>query len=152
MSVATHSEGTPPSRRDHWFANRWLWWKEIRLITPLLLMLIAIAVVTLFLPALIDAGTQRYLNVAELALLLFPILFAAGAGAVLVGQEREQRTMDWLATLPVSPHQLIAGKFLVAFGGLVLTWFVCIFLSELISTNSHESRWHFSIQTDRICH
>lgn len=51
-----------------------------------------------------------------------PGFFAVGAGALLVGQEKELRTLQWLTTLPVSKSRLILTKVWVALAGLLFMW------------------------------
>ena len=67
-----------------------------------------------------------------------PGLFAAGAGALLVGQEKEVRTLDWLRSLPVLPQDVVRTKLLAGLLGLVLVWLVSLALAA--TTGSFPSR------------
>ena len=91
--------------------NGWLVWKESRQLLPLVVALMVVAAI-LFLSQLFFQDQPDWQH--ELIFLVFPGLFATGAGAVMVGQEREQGTMDWLSSLPITPRQLILTKFVIA--------------------------------------
>ena len=53
---------------------------------------------------------------------LLPALFAIGAAAVLVGQEKEQKTLWWLASMPTSPSRVFWIKLATSVVGLVIVW------------------------------
>ena len=41
---------------------------------------------------------------------MFPLLFAIGAGPMLVSQEKEQGTLGWISSLPVRPRSIVMSK------------------------------------------
>ncbi len=119
-------------------STAWFWWKETRQLAPLIVVLIAVAsliVISVSLLASLVNGVKTEMF-GEAALLLFPGLFATGAGPLLVGQERSQRTMDWLVLLPISAKRLLATKFLVALVGLAVMWLFSIALLWLVAPAS----------------
>ncbi|MCC9600610.1 hypothetical protein LOC67_08555 [Stieleria sp. JC731] len=102
-------------------STAWFWWKESRQLAPLLVMLVAVALLMLF----FDFVGDSLLNIKipkDAMLLAIPGLFATGAGPLLVGQERAQRTIEWLTLLPISPLRMAVTKFLVSLAGLAIMW------------------------------
>ena len=76
----------------------------MRQLAPLLALLIAVAMMIVIsgnLMASYFTGISSS-TLSDAAILIFPGLFATGAGPMLVGQERATRTMDWLTLLPIS--------------------------------------------------
>ncbi|MEQ1827603.1 MAG: ABC transporter permease [Pirellula sp.] len=51
-----------------------------------------------------------------------PLFFAVGAGALLVGQEKEQRTLNWLRVIPIPHRQIIRTKLMAAIAALLVVW------------------------------
>ncbi|TWU56629.1 ABC-2 family transporter protein [Rubripirellula tenax] len=126
--------------------NRWLWWKEFRMLIPLVGLLIGVAVLLFVISTFSSQVTLRMngpINDLErLVPLVFPLLFAVGAGAVLVGQEREHRTIDWMSSLPLAPTKWVAVKIIVASWGLVAMWaFAAVCLSLTDYSGPAISRW-----------
>jgi hypothetical protein len=106
-------------------------WKETRQLLPLLLILVGVCVVLIVCWSEFFS-VRRIGNQVQYIPLILPALFAVGAAAVLVGQEKEQRTLGWLASLPIPPSRLIVVKFAAAIGGLTLMWLLCWTLMFLI--------------------
>ncbi len=107
-------------------AVRRLWWKEIRQLWPLVGMLIVLALLL----QLVELLSQNTMDWQQAAVLLgMPGLFAAGAGALLVGQEKELRTLDWLRSLPLPAVDLARTKLLVGFCGLAIIWLVSLLIA-----------------------
>lgn len=100
---------------------RGLWWKEMRQLLPLVGLLLLIGVILQVLAVTLPVDTPQDWRYA-LILLGMPGLFAAGAGALLVGHEKEMRTLDWLRSLPLAPQAVIRTKFAVGLLGLLLIW------------------------------
>lgn len=118
--------------------NAWLWWKEARMVAPLVVMLFGVTVLLLFLGSL--SGERIYGNSINqyraMTMLVIPSVFAIGTGAALVGQEREQRTIQWMISLPMSPRPWIVVKLCVAALGLAVMWafaLPCFFSFEIPS-------------------
>lgn len=102
--------------------NQRLLWKEIRQVIPLILVLVILAVL---ISVWITFWDLRFNSSAYQVTACIPaILFSIGAGAVLVGQEKESRSLNWLNSLPVSPKHLIRHQFLFAFAMLAILWLV----------------------------
>ncbi|HPM80811.1 MAG TPA: hypothetical protein PLF81_08925 [Candidatus Anammoximicrobium sp.] len=96
-----------------------LWWKEVRQVLPLVWMQLALGLCfqLLFLLHPDRTYVPRFLVFAGM-----PSLFAAGVGVLLVGQEKERRTLDWLRSLPVASRDLVAVKLATGFASLVAVW------------------------------
>lgn len=106
---------------------RRLCWKEFRQLLPLVLMLAAIGLVFQVL-LLISVYQRDQSRVQNLLFLGLPGLFAAGVGALLVGQERDNRTLYWMASLPIHKQDIIRVKFLAGIVGLASVWTVSLAL------------------------
>ncbi|MEO8495570.1 MAG: hypothetical protein ABI614_10910 [Planctomycetota bacterium] len=105
-------------------AWRRLWWKEMRQLLPLIVMLPALAF--LLTALVLTAGSLNLSGPAEMVLAIIflgmPGLFAAGVGGLLVGQEKEQRTIQWLNNLPIPPASIWRMKVVTALTGLGIIW------------------------------
>jgi len=97
-----------------------LWWKELQQLWPLVLLLLVVGggLQALFaaVPTSFDAWRHTLIFVG------LPGLFAVGAGALIVGQEKELRTLQWLSSLPISARDILSTKLLVGLVGLVFVW------------------------------
>jgi hypothetical protein len=94
---------------------------------PLLPLLLALAVLSLLGHALVEIQhTFGQLDKMTHAVPfgLTPIFFALGAAALLVSQEKEQRTLLWYASLPIAPRQIVQSKILVGVIGVLLSWLI----------------------------
>ncbi|MEO1526692.1 MAG: hypothetical protein AAFX06_14750 [Planctomycetota bacterium] len=123
-------------------STTWMWWKEIRQLLPLAVLLLVVACLIIVLNAIVSSllGSRRFALPDEMLMLVFPGLFATGAGPLLVGQERASRTLDWLALLPISSKRLITTKLLVGLSGLGVMW---IAAAVMITFFSGTRGWHF---------
>ena len=99
---------------------RRLCWKEFRQLLPLVVMLAAIGLV--FQILLLISKPQHTSLTQNLFFSGLPGLFAAGVGALLVGQERDSGTLFWMASLPIRKQDIIRVKFLAGIVGLVSVW------------------------------
>ncbi len=104
-------------------AIRRLCWKEFRQLLPLVLMIAAVGLM-LHLLFLLSVDQRDPTSLKNLVFLGLPILFAAGVGALLVGQERDNRTLFWMSSLPVLKQDIIRVKFLAGIIGLAAVWVV----------------------------
>jgi ABC-type transport system involved in multi-copper enzyme maturation permease subunit len=124
------------------FENHRLWWKELRQLAPLLAMLIVLVpvliVVQLTFTAFSANGYARqsmgFFSTTAFVLGL-PGLFAIGVGALLVGQEKEQRTIQWLSGLPIAPADIINSKLYSGALALTFLWLICGPLAVVIFWN-----------------
>ena len=108
---------------------RRLCWKESRQLLPLCAVILAIGFVVLLLMSWSPTGAERFYTMDTMyVFLILPYVFAVGAGALLVGQERENRTAEWLVNLPVSARAVMCGKFTIGLLGLAGMWIPGLFL------------------------
>lgn len=107
-----------------------LCWKEFRQLLPLGLIFPLLAVI-FFAVAMVPGNAPLVtLMVGVLSFLAatMPGLYATGVGALSVSYEKEQRTLGWLASLPIKPIRIVRVKLLMAFVGLILLWALAISL------------------------
>ncbi len=97
-----------------------IWWKASRQLMPLIGGVCLLAIVMVLLHRWANGQWSPEFNLS--ATMIPPVLFACGAGAVLIGFERESRGIDWLRTLPISPSKLTLQLYLVGAFYLVLLW------------------------------
>jgi len=97
-----------------------LWWKESRQILPLLISLPCLAIALAIGGSLLE--NRFHPGIVNVVLIWPPILFSVAAGALLVGQEKETRSLNWLSSLPISPQRLIVSKLVIAIIGLAILW------------------------------
>lgn len=125
-------------------STAWFWWKETRQLAPLVALLIIVAFLIVVLNTItgMTFDSLRLVVPSDLTMLVFPGLFATGAGPLLVGQERAQRTLNWLALLPISSRRLLTTKFCVALAGLAVMWiFALIAITAFQLGSPTESHW-----------
>jgi hypothetical protein len=107
--------------------------KESRPLIPLLL---SLAILSLLGHVLFEI--QREFNSLDVMFhavpyALNPILFALGAAALLVSQEKEQRTLLWYSSLPIAPRTIIQSKIFVGFVGVCLSWLISLCIASPFS-------------------
>tara|TARA_R110002073_G_scaffold108132_1_gene242927 strand:+ start:1857 stop:4271 length:2415 start_codon:yes stop_codon:yes gene_type:complete len=113
---------------------RGLYWKETRQLLPLVFILVAVGMFLMMVWGTTQDARNPMADYARSLPLVLPALFAAGAGALLVGQEKEQRTLWWLVSMPVVPKQLIGIKFAVGLIGLAVMWVICWILFWIVQS------------------
>ena len=100
-----------------------LWWKELQLLWPLVAVLIGLGGL---LQVLATSVSGQWLpdSLDQIVTLtnVMPGLFAAGIGALLVGQEKELRTIQWLKSLPIAARDIVSTKLLTGILGLTVVW------------------------------
>ena len=105
-----------------------LLWKEIRQVIPLLLTVLGLGFGILLLIVLSSVFASRkgfsYDNSIWFVFLAMPLMYATGVGILLVGTEKESRSMQWMRSLPVSATHIAWNKFLVALMSLALVWLI----------------------------
>lgn len=106
--------------------ERWsrLFWKEAKQLAPLLCILLVIAAL-LQLIGLTFAESFRS-QWHRFVFVCIPPLFALGAGALSVSQEKEQRTIHWLSSLPIDRKLLVMMKLAAGITTLVVCWIVSL--------------------------
>lgn len=114
-------------------------WKEMRQLAPLAGMLLLLAV-GMHCLAFFIKEEQSSNSLRQFALLGLPTLLAAGVGAMLVGQERETRTLQWMASLPIPGSLQAHMKLAVGALGLVAMWGLSLILFALSSLASQSNR------------
>ncbi len=122
-------------------AVRRLWWKELRQMTPLLLMLPAIAAGLQLLNWAnnLDASVHAFQTMQASLVFGMPALFACGIGAMLVGYEKELRTIAWLSSLPIPARRIVGVKLGAGLAGLLVLWI----LSGIYVGFARGPRWSF---------
>lgn len=105
-----------------------LLWKEIRQVVPLLLTVLGLGFGILLLIVLSSVFASRkgfsYDNGFWFLFLAMPLMYATGVGILLVGTEKESRSMQWMRSLPVSAKHIAWNKLLVALVSLALVWVI----------------------------
>ena len=105
---------------------------------PLIPLLLSLAVLSLLGHVLIEI--QRVFNSLDVMFhaipyALNPILFALGAAALLVSQEKEQRTLLWYSSLPIAPRTIVQSKIIVGLVGITLSWLISLCIALPFSTD-----------------
>ena len=138
MATDVAFQSTSAERIERDSSRAWFWWKETRQLFPLVVVLVVVAVLIMALNSVSASllGVAKLRVPGEVILLVFPGLFAVGAGPLLVGQERTNRTMDWLALLPISIPRLFWTKLLVGAVGLALMWVITLCAISLLGLRS----------------
>ena len=98
--------------------------KEARQLFPLLAVLIACGVFLHLLGLLQQPGNRAAFH--STILMLLPVLFAVGVGPMLISQEKEQRTLRWMASLPIPSRSIVTSKLIVSLLGLIVVWGVSL--------------------------
>lgn len=101
--------------------------KEAKQLAPLLAVLLGCGVLLQLLGLLQE--TANRIGFHTTGLLLIPVLFAVGAGPLLVSQEKEQRTLRWMASLPVRPWSIVVSKLIVSMLSLIVIWCISLVLT-----------------------
>ncbi len=112
---------------------RGLYWKETRQVLPLVWMLLGVSTFLMVAWSGFSFTSQALQLASEYIPLLLPGLYAAGVGAILVGQEKETRTLLWFGSLPISPFKIVLSKLVVGLGGLLSMWLCCLLLAAVTS-------------------
>jgi hypothetical protein len=105
-----------------------LWWKELRQLAPIVIMLpllgLLMILFELFVEPIPAGGRYRtdLLTPTLFVILGIPGLFSVGAGALLVGHEKEVRTLQWLSSLPIDAGRIVRVKLAAGLVGLLLLW------------------------------
>ena len=116
-------------------AHRALIWKELRQLLPLVYMLLGVTLALLILGSIVSSMMPGASVSTAAMLLTMPAFFAAGAGAILIGQEKESQTMQWVTSLPIDSKQIFRTKLLVSVAGLSAMWLIaspCLLLSDVM--------------------
>ncbi|PAY19834.1 hypothetical protein CKO51_08930 [Rhodopirellula sp. SM50] len=131
-------------------STAWFWWKETRQLAPLVALLAIVSLLIIVINAILGVAMDSFRMQLphEVTMLVFPGLFATGAGPLLVGQERSQRTIDWLALLPISSKRIATTKLLVGMAGLATMWaFALLVITAFELGQRDTSHWTIGGQT-----
>lgn len=96
--------------------------KEWRQLAPLIAMLGILGFAFHLLNFTVVKLTHDASPLGIVALLGMPSLFAVGLGAILVGQEKDLRTILWLRSLPIRRSDIVKSKLIVALTSIVMIW------------------------------
>ncbi|WP_182865795.1 hypothetical protein [Stieleria mannarensis] len=111
--------------------SRGLIWKEVRQLFPLAVALFAAGLVLMLVAQMSPDNIYAMRQSGRYIPLALPGLFAVGVAAMTVGQEREQKTILWLTSMPISPGRLIRIKLIVSTFALGVMWIGCWALIKL---------------------
>lgn len=105
-----------------------LLWKEFRQVMPLMLTVLGLGFgILLIILVTATFGSQKgltYHNGFWFLFLSMPMMYATGVGILLVGTEKESRSMQWMRSLPVSAKYIAWSKLVVALVTLALVWLI----------------------------
>ena len=96
--------------------------KEARQVAPLLAVLTGCGVILHLIGLFQQTHPTNQEGFHAGILGLIPVLFAVGVGPLLVSQEKEQRTLHWMASLPIEPKSMVVSKLAVSLLGLIAIW------------------------------
>ena len=117
--------------------------KEAKQLAPLLAMLVGCGV---FLHLLGLFQQSLRVNFHSTIMGLIPVLFAVGVGPMLVSQEKEHRTLRWMASLPVSPWSIVITKLIVSMLGLIVVWCISLAVTLLFCPSVFTSPLHLIME------
>ena len=86
-----------------------LLWKEFRQVMPLILTVLGLGFGVLLMILVSSAFSSQRLKVEHGYWFLFlamPMMYATGVGILLVGTEKESRSLTWIRSLPISGTQI----------------------------------------------
>ena len=104
-----------------------LYWKECRQLLPAILLLtLLFAALQLILTFIgyssFDPHWYSWIGI--------PYIYALAIPLLVVGQERETRSLTWLSSLPILPKQIYWTKWIVIHVGLVVVWSLAYFVYQ----------------------
>jgi ABC-type transport system involved in multi-copper enzyme maturation permease subunit len=139
------------SANKYWTPS--LLWKEVKQSLPLITMVLAGGILLTVLVLMFEAfgGKLTASNWDRGNWMMFvaiPIFFATGIGVLLVGNEKEHRTLQWLQTLPISSRAIAWNKIVAMVFALIFVW-ICAFLIWIVAGFCH-GVWPFANLTPRV--
>jgi hypothetical protein len=111
-----------------------LFMKEWRRTIPLVLILAILALKSHFIGVL---NPQVLGIMSSQAFFGLPLLFALGCGALLVSQEKEQRTIHWLRAMPISRRQILGAKLMAGLATLALAWCISSAMFAVVASSEN---------------
>ena len=125
---------------NRYLALRHLCWKETRQVLPLVWMQLALAVGLHVLLLVHPQSASAWTLTPKILLFAgMPSLFALGVGALLVGQEKERRSLEWLRSLPVRTGDVLRVKLAVGLVALIVVWGLNLLLLAVLVLPRHPS-------------
>ena len=118
--------------------------KETKQLTPLLAVLVGCGVFLHLVGLAQQTADPGGYHATILALI--PVLFAVGVGPMLVSQEKEHRTLRWMASLPVPPYLIVASKLMVSLVGLIIIWSFSLVITFVICPSVLSTSYHTNIE------
>ncbi|MFO0384201.1 MAG: hypothetical protein ACK506_21055 [Pirellula sp.] len=110
-------------------------YKESKPLIPLLLSLAVLSLLGHFLVEIQRVFNSLDVMFHAIPYALNPILFALGAAALLVSQEKEQKTLLWYSSLPIAPRTIVQSKIIVGLVGIALSWLISVCIALPFSTD-----------------
>ncbi len=112
--------------------------KELRQLVPLVLTIIVLVLVLMVASML----TEQQSTISPMFLFIaIPALFAVGAGAMSVSQEKETRTLAWLTSMPISPNQLVWSKLVAAIICWAALWVLSLSIIFILNAVTPSLFW-----------
>ena len=118
--------------------------KEAKQLTPLLAVLVGCGVFLHLVGQTQPTGHPEGYHATILALI--PVLFAVGVGPMLISQEKEHRTLRWMASLPVPPWLIVASKLMVSLLGLIVIWCISLLITFVICPSVLSATYYTNIE------
>jgi len=116
-----------------------LLWKEVRQVMPLMLTVLGmgfgILLIILITAAFGSNKGIRYETGFWFLFLSMPMMYATGVGILLVGNEKESRSMLWMRTLPVGAKHIAWNKLVVALVSLAVVWLIALTSWAIFATS-----------------
>ena len=109
---------------DQPLIHRALLRKELRQLAPLVIALFGLCFAGLLGFISMPSSTRLSLFSPGWWLIAIPVLCAVGTGPMLIGQEKETRTLQWLSSLPLSTTRLIYTKLIAGLIAWACCWLV----------------------------
>ncbi len=108
--------------------------KELRQLAPLTIAVLLLCLLCYCLLGMLPNSWYSLASQSGYILIAIPALFAVGAGAMSISQEKETRTLTWLSSLPLASQRLIRHKFSAALICWLGLWLFTILLYHFITS------------------
>jgi hypothetical protein len=119
-------------------AFRGLYWKEACQLIPRVATLVGLSVLLVVVWSALDVTSQFGSIIGDYIPLTMPALYAAGVGAILVGQETENRAPLWCSSLPIASSHIATVKYACVAMPFVATW---VMMRRFMENNVRWPMW-----------
>ncbi len=107
-------------------------WKDFRQIRPLILTVLGLGFLLNILFVAVPPIADRAILALPFVFLVIPMVFATGVGVLLVGHEKDQRTLGWLRTHPIPAQRIASSKLFVSCGSLLMVWIASLLIDWIM--------------------